>query len=117
MRPIGSVLFGHIGDTYGRKIAITVATLMMAICTSLMGCLPTYADIGWVAPLLLVLLRLVQGLSAGGQFVGSLLYTVESAPPHQKAFFGSICVACKTVQLPTPACQPPPPPQPILLSA
>lgn len=89
VRPVGAVLFGWIGDTYGRKSAMVIAVLMMAIPTGLIGLLPTYAEIGILAPILLTLIRLLQGLSLGGEFSGSITYIVEHAPPSRRALAGS----------------------------
>jgi len=89
MRPIGGVIFGHIGDRQGRKKALTISVILMAIPTTLVGLLPTYENIGWVAALLLVILRLLQGLSVGGEFTGSISFLVERAPKGKRGFFGS----------------------------
>ena len=67
-RPIGALLFGHVGDTAGRRRGLLISITAMAIPTVLIGCLPTYAMIGYWAPALLVLLRVVQGLAVGGEF-------------------------------------------------
>ncbi|REJ03887.1 MFS transporter [Microbacterium bovistercoris] len=88
MRPLGGIIFGHIGDKFGRKPALTVTLLMMGIATVLVGCLPGYAAIGITAPILLVLLRMVQGLAVGGEWGGASLMSVESAPPKYKVFYG-----------------------------
>jgi MHS family proline/betaine transporter-like MFS transporter len=87
-RPIGAVFFGWLGDTYGRKTALVTAVLMMAIPTGLIGVLPTYAEIGILAPILLTIIRLMQGLSLGGEFSGSITYIVEHAPPHRRGLAG-----------------------------
>lgn len=89
MRPIGGFLFGHIGDRLGRRRALLISIVAMAIPTSLMAALPTHADVGVLAAVLLVVLRLAQGLSVGGEFIGSITYLVEVAPPNRRAFFGS----------------------------
>ncbi|WP_144636101.1 MFS transporter [Bordetella genomosp. 13] len=89
-RPIGGILFGHFGDRIGRKSMLTLSLLMMGICTVLIGLLPTYAQIGVWAPILLVLLRVGQGLSFGGEMGGAMLMAVEHAPPRWKALFGSL---------------------------
>lgn len=89
MRPIGGVIFGNIGDKQGRKKALLISVLMMAIPTTLIGFLPTYEKIGWVSALLLVVLRLLQGLSVGGEFTGSISFLVEKAPQNKRGFFGS----------------------------
>jgi MHS family proline/betaine transporter-like MFS transporter len=90
MRPLGGILFGHIGDRYGRKPVLVVSTLAMAIPTFAMGLLPTTAQIGPVAAVLLVVMRLLQGLSIGGEYVGSVCYSVESAKPGKR---GLMCTA------------------------
>ncbi|VAW28653.1 L-Proline/Glycine betaine transporter ProP, partial [hydrothermal vent metagenome] len=89
MRPIGGIIFGHIGDRQGRKKALLISILMMAIPTTLIGFLPTYASIGWYSALLLIILRLLQGLSVGGEFTGSISFLVEKAPKGKRGFFGS----------------------------
>lgn len=89
-RPVGGILFGHFGDRIGRKSMLTLSLLMMGICTVLIGLLPTYGQIGVWAPILLVLLRVGQGLSFGGEMGGAMLMAVEHAPPRWKALFGSL---------------------------
>jgi len=89
MRPIGGVVFGNIGDKHGRKKALLISVLLMAIPTTLIAFLPTYSEIGWVAALLLIILRLLQGLSVGGEFTGSISFLVEKAPKDKRGFFGS----------------------------
>jgi metabolite-proton symporter len=88
-RPVGGVIFGHFGDRLGRKKALVTALLMMGLATTAIGLLPSYASIGIAAPLLLILLRFVQGLAVGGQWGGAVLLAVENAPPQQRGFFGS----------------------------
>jgi len=89
MRPLGGVVFGFIGDKYGRKKALLYSVLLMAIPTTLIAFLPTYESIGWYSALLLVLLRLLQGLSVGGEFTGSMSFLVEKAPEGNRGFYGS----------------------------
>ena len=89
MRPLGALLFGYIGDHHGRKKALMLSIYCMAIPTTLMGLLPTYAQIGPWAAVLMTLLRLCQGLSMGGEFTGSMIFIVEHAPQGQKGFWGS----------------------------
>jgi MFS transporter, MHS family, proline/betaine transporter len=96
MRPIGSVVFGHIGDHVGRKAALTLSVLAMAIPTLLVGLLPTYAQIGVAAPALLVILRLVQGLSVGGEYGTSIIFLVERASAGRRGFFASWSVVGQT---------------------
>jgi len=88
-RPLGGLLFGHYGDNYGRKRALVAAMMMMGFSTALIGLLPSYAQAGALAPLLLVMLRFVQGLAIGGQWGGAALLAIESAPAHRKGFYGS----------------------------
>lgn len=88
-RPIGASLFGHFGDLHGRKSALVVAILMMGISTTLIGLLPTYAAIGSFAPLMLVVLRFLQGMAVGGQWGGAALLALESAPAHRRGFYSS----------------------------
>lgn len=89
VRPLGAILFGWIGDTYGRKRAMVIAVLMMAVPTGCIGLLPTYAEIGILAPILLTVIRLTQGLSLGGEFSGSITYIVEHAPTRRRGVAGS----------------------------
>lgn len=88
-RPVGGAIFGHFGDKVGRKKALVTALLMMGIATTLIGLLPTYAAVGSLAPLALVLLRFIQGLAIGGQWGGAVLLATESAPPEKRGFYGS----------------------------
>lgn len=88
-RPFGGVVFGHFGDLLGRKKALLTALLTMGIATTLIGFLPTYAVAGVFSPLLLVLLRFVQGIAVGGQWGGAALMAIESAPDGKRGFFGS----------------------------
>jgi metabolite-proton symporter len=88
-RPIGGMLFGHCGDLYGRKRALVIAMMMMGAATTLIGLLPSYATAGMLAPLLLVILRFVQGLAVGGQWGGAALMAIESAPANRRGFYSS----------------------------
>lgn len=87
VRPIGGILFGWIGDRYGRQRALFTSLLLMSIPTFLIGCLPLYKDIGVVSPILLCLLRICQGLSAGGEHTGSAVYVAEYAPARQRSLW------------------------------
>lgn len=89
-RPLGAVLFGRIGDKFGRKRALTASMILMAIPTGCIGLLPTYAAIGIWAPILLLMIRILQGLSLGGAFSGSMSYVVEHAAPEARAKTGSV---------------------------
>jgi metabolite-proton symporter len=87
-RPIGSAVFGHYGDKIGRKTTLVVALLTMGISTVAIGFLPTYASIGIIAPLLLMLFRFGQGLGLGGEWGGAVLLAIENAPPGKRAWYG-----------------------------
>ncbi len=87
-RPFGSAIFGHFGDRIGRKATLVAALLTMGISTVVIGLLPTYADIGMAAPLLLALCRFGQGLGLGGEWGGAVLLATENAPPSRRAWYG-----------------------------
>src|SRR5215475_6998902 len=87
-RPVGSALFGHFGDRIGRKATLVAALLTMGVSTVAVGLLPTYASIGVVAPALLALFRLGQGLGLGGEWGGAVLLATENAPPGKQALYG-----------------------------
>src|SRR5919198_983956 len=88
-RPVGGILFGHYGDRIGRKAMLVLSLLIMGIATFLIGVMPTYSAIGIAAPLILVILRLAQGIGVGGEWGGAVLMSVEHAPPGRRGFFGS----------------------------
>ncbi|WP_186173040.1 shikimate transporter [Burkholderia gladioli] len=88
-RPLGGVVFGHYGDRLGRKRMLVLTVMMMGISTVAIGLLPTYETIGWWAPVLLVVLRALQGFAVGGEWGGAALMAVESAPAKKKAFYSS----------------------------
>lgn len=92
-RPIGGILAGHFGDRMGRKRMLIATVLTMGAATVLVGALPTYDQIGVAAPVLLLVLRLLQGLAAGGEWGGSALVAVEHAPPHRRGLYGSWSMA------------------------
>lgn len=89
-RPLGAILFGHIGDKYGRKNALTLSIILMALPTLMIGCLPTYQQIGLAAPILLMLARLIQGICTGGEYNGAGIFIVEHTKTNKKGFYGSI---------------------------
>ena len=99
MRPLGAIIFGYFGDKYGRKNALACAILLMAIPTTLIGALPTFQQIGLLAPSLLVICRLLQGLAVGGEFTGSIVYIVEHAPQKQRGFYGSLAMSSAFIGL------------------
>ncbi len=90
MRPLGGVIFGHFGDRVGRKAMLVTTLLMMGLATFLIGLLPTYETIGIAAPILLILLRLVQGLGVGGEWGGAVLMAVEHGHAGKRGLYGSI---------------------------
>ncbi|WP_127473200.1 MFS transporter [Microbacterium sulfonylureivorans] len=88
VRPLGGIIFGHIGDKLGRRVSLVITLLLMGVATVLVGCLPTYESIGILAPILLILLRALQGLAVGGEWGGAVLMSVEHAPEKSKTFYG-----------------------------
>jgi MFS family permease len=88
-RPLGAVIAGHLGDRLGRKAMLVFTLVMMGAATALIGMLPTYAQIGAWAPVLLILLRVIQGFSAGGEWGGAALMAVEHAPLNKRGLFGA----------------------------
>ena len=96
-RPLGGIMAGHLGDRIGRKRVMVITLTLMGVATMLIGMLPTYDQIGVMAPILLVALRLLQGLSAGGEWGSAALMAVEHAPANKRGVFGNY------VQLGTPA--------------
>src|SRR5471032_3276129 len=86
VRPFGAVVFGRIGDLVGRKYTFLITIVFMGGSTFAVGCLPTYASIGWAAPVLLVTLRLVQGLALGGEYGGAATYVAEHAPNNRRGY-------------------------------
>ena len=90
MRPVGAIVIGALGDLKGRKVALVLTVGMMATATALTGLIPSYASIGIAAPLLLLLCRLVQGFSTGGEWGGAAAFLVEYAPPGRRGFIGSM---------------------------
>ena len=87
-RPVGAIVFGHYGDRIGRKSTLVASLMLMGVSTLLIAFLPTYAMVGWVAPLLLCLLRFGQGFGLGGEWGGAALLAVENAPPGWRSRFG-----------------------------
>lgn len=90
IRPFGGIIFSHIGDKIGRKKTLVLTLSLMGAATFAMGILPTYQAIGVAAPIILITLRLIQGLGIGGEWGGALLLATEYAPPERRGFFGSI---------------------------
>src|SRR6478736_1352217 len=88
-RPVGAFVLGHFGDRIGRRNVLMFTLVLMGVSTFAIGCLPTYAAVGWLAPALLVLCRLLQGFSAAGEQAGASSLTLEHAPDHRRAYFTS----------------------------
>ncbi len=89
-RPLGGVIFGHFGDKIGRKSMLIITLMIMGVATFLIGLVPTYAQIGIGAPLLLLLLRVLQGIGLGGEWGGAVLMAYEYAPKHQRGYYASL---------------------------
>ncbi|MGW6330994.1 MFS transporter [Nocardia rhamnosiphila] len=88
-RPLGGVVFGHYGDKYGRKKLLQFSLILVGAATFLMGCLPTFGQIGYWAPALLVALRFIQGFAVGGEWGGAVLLVAEHSPSHRRGFWAS----------------------------
>ena len=89
-RPIGAIIFGHVGDKYGRRGALVATVMLMGAASTLMGLLPTYATAGVVAPILLTLLRAVQGVATGGEWGGATLMAIEYAPAKRRGLYAAL---------------------------
>ncbi|MCP4560119.1 MAG: MHS family MFS transporter [Bosea sp.] len=89
VRPFGALFFGRLGDLIGRKYTFLVTILIMGASTFLVGLLPSYNSIGWVAPVILIALRMLQGLALGGEYGGAAVYVAEHAPPGRRGFYTS----------------------------
>ena len=87
IRPIGSLIFGSIGDRNGRKRSFLISLLLMGSATFLIGLIPKFSVIGWFAPICLLVLRLVQGFALSGEYSGAIIYTCENAPPDKRGFY------------------------------
>ena len=88
-RPFGALVFGRIGDLVGRKYSFLVTLLIMGAATTLIGILPTYATIGILAPIILLVIRIVQGLALGGEYGGAAIYVAEHVPDNKRGFYTS----------------------------
>lgn len=93
VRPVGGFIWGHIGDKIGRRSALSVSILIMSVSTFAIGLLPSYEAVGLFAPLLLLLVRLVQGFSAAGEYAGASAFLVEYAPPHRRGLYAAVVPA------------------------
>ncbi|MDB5592305.1 MFS transporter [Enterovirga sp.] len=99
VRPFGALVFGRIGDLVGRKYTFLITIVIMGLSTFLVGLLPSYAQIGWIAPVVLILLRMAQGLALGGEYGGAAVYVAEHAPQGRRGFYTSWIQTTATVGL------------------
>ena len=99
IRPLGALIFGRLGDLWGRKNTFLITMLLMGVSTFVVGLLPSYAQIGVAAPIALVLMRLVQGLALGGEYGGAATYVAEHAPPGKRGFYTSWILPTATIGL------------------
>jgi MFS family permease len=99
VRPFGALVFGRIGDLVGRKYTFLITILIMGVSTFLVGLLPSYAQIGWIAPVVLIILRMLQGLALGGEYGGAAVYVAEHAPQGRRGFYTSWIQTTATVGL------------------
>jgi MFS transporter, MHS family, proline/betaine transporter len=93
MRPLGGMVMGWIGDKYGRKVALELSIFCMVVPSFLMGCLPTFSQIGYSASAVLIFLRLLQGLAVGGEMIGAYIYTIEACESRDCGYWGGVCKA------------------------
>lgn len=98
-RPIGSLIFGNIGDKVGRKYSFLISLVLMGASTFLIGCIPNFSSIGWAAPVLLLLCRLLQGLAISGEYAGAVIYVAEHAPMEKRGFYTGFIQATVPVGL------------------
>src|SRR5947199_7796296 len=99
VRPFGALVFGRIGDLIGRKYAFLVTLTVMGLSTFLIGLLPTYAQIGVLAPIILLVLRLLQGLALGGEYGGAAVYVAEHVPDNKRGYYTSFIQITATLGL------------------
>lgn len=86
-RPIGSLIFGSIGDRIGRKYSFLISLILMGVATFFIGCIPTFEKVGWLAPILLLICRIMQGLAISGEYAGAVIYVAEHAPAKKRGFY------------------------------
>src|SRR5216110_1839799 len=99
VRPFGALFFGRIGDLVGRKYTFRITLLIMGGATAAIGVLPTFASAGWFSPIILIAIRVLQGLALGGEYGGAAIYVAEHAPDHKRGFYTSFIQITATLGL------------------
>jgi MFS family permease len=99
IRPFGSLFFGNMGDKTGRKNSFLISLLLMGGATFLIGCIPTFSQVGWLAPILFLILRLLQGLAISGEYSGAVIYVAENAPPEKRGFYTGFIQTTSSIAL------------------
>ena len=99
VRPFGALVFGRLGDLIGRKYTFLITIMIMGLSTFLVGILPNYDTIGWIAPVALIVLRMAQGLALGGEYGGAAIYVAEHAPQHRRGFYTAFIQTTATLGL------------------
>ncbi len=99
IRPFGSLIFGNIGDKTGRKNSFLISLLLMGAATFLIGCIPTFSQVGWLAPILFLILRLFQGLAISGEYSGAVIYVAENAPADKRGFYTGFIQTTSSIAL------------------
>lgn len=99
IRPFGSLLFGNLGDKLGRKYSFLISLLLMGAATFLIGCIPTFEQVGWLAPILFLILRLFQGLAISGEYSGAVIYVAEHAPANKRGFYTGFIQTTSSIAL------------------
>lgn len=99
IRPFGSLIFGNIGDKIGRKYSFLISLLLMGAATFLIGCIPTFSQVGWLAPVLFLILRLLQGLAISGEYSGAVIYVAEHAPENKRGFYTGFIQTTSSIAL------------------
>src|SRR5438874_13191307 len=97
VRPFGALFFGRIGDLVGRKYTFRITLLIMGGATAAIGVLPTFASAGWFSPIILIAIRVLQGLALGGEYGGAAIYVAEHAPDHKRGFYTSFIQTTATL--------------------
>jgi MFS family permease len=104
MRPLGGIVMGYIGDNFGRKFALELSISLMVVPGFIMGCLPTFHHIGYLATVFLIALRMLQGLAVGGEMIGAYIFTIEACEPTQRGLWGTAQHRLSLTHLSLPLC-------------